>query len=386
MNANTHTKYYFVCFFLLFLMPLATAYGQGCHASFYYAADLNQVTIDKATYKSDKDLSAPLGDQEVVLFNMNCQLAYRLYLEEGKIVRFIKFADAAQAAKVPKWMASTKPSKETLKEEKTLLPAIESMWGMHFYQEEDLAKSIQYKADKITRKLPKAQQLSTNKTQRTDPVALQLYIDEHGHLRGIVFDERYPLAEQAKLKVAASLLPVLDHAMWKAGRKDGKLVGSIVELNFMLKWQYKLSSDKQRKVEAEDILSIALIDDYRLYDEVDKDARFPGGVAAYLKHQETHISYPAAAIASKLEAVVLVRLVISPEGAVESADVIPGEELGYGLDEEAVRVMMLTKWVPAELDGEAVRQSIIRPVKFMLPENVKINRSKTVHGIVVSDI
>lgn len=386
MNAKMHSKYYFVCLLLLFSMPWASAFGQGCHASFYYAADLSLVTIDKAAYKSDKDLSAPLGDQEVALFNMNCQLAYRLYLEGGKIVRFIKFAEAAKASKVPSWVASAKQSKEKFTADKSLLPALESQWGMHFYPEQDLTRAVQYKADKIMRKLPGEQQQSTSKTQRTDPIALQLYIDELGNLRGIVFDERYPLAEQAKVRVAASLLPALDNALWKAGRIEGKQAGSVVALHFMLKWQYKSGSNKQRKVEAEDILSIALIDNYKLYEEVDKDARFPGGVSAYLKHQEEHIIYPEAAIKKKLEAVVLVRLVISPEGLVESADVVPGTEQGYGLDEEAVRVMMLTQWEPARLDGEAVRQSMVRPVKFMLPEDVKINRSKTVHGIVVSDI
>ena len=46
---------------------------------------------------------------------------------------------------------------------------------------------------------------------------------------------------------------------------------------------------------------------------------------------------------------------------------VAGENLGYGLDEEALRVVnKMPPWTPAKVKGKAVKTKVILPIKFEL--------------------
>ncbi|EMR04549.1 energy transducer TonB [Cesiribacter andamanensis] len=103
-----------------------------------------------------------------------------------------------------------------------------------------------------------------------------------------------------------------------------------------------------------------------IFDIVEEEAQPRGGMQAFYEFLGKNIDYPRQAVRLSIEGTAYVRFVIDEQGNVESAEVVEGRELGYGLDEEAIRVIKLTKWTPGKQRGRAVKQRKILPVKFKL--------------------
>jgi protein TonB len=103
-----------------------------------------------------------------------------------------------------------------------------------------------------------------------------------------------------------------------------------------------------------------------IFDIVEEEAQPRGGMKEFYEFLYKNIEYPRQAIRLGIEGTAYVRFVIDEKGNVESAEVVEGRELGYGLDEEAIRVIRLTKWTPGKQRGRAVKQRKILPVKFKL--------------------
>ena len=103
-----------------------------------------------------------------------------------------------------------------------------------------------------------------------------------------------------------------------------------------------------------------------IFDIVEEEAQPRGGMKEFYEFLGKNIEYPRQAQRLNIEGTAYVRFVIDEKGNVESAEVVEGRELGYGLDEEAIRVIKLTKWSPGKQRGRAVKQRKILPVKFKL--------------------
>lgn len=97
----------------------------------------------------------------------------------------------------------------------------------------------------------------------------------------------------------------------------------------------------------------------------EEDAEFPGGIGEFMKFLATNIKYPNQARRMNVEGVVHVQFVIEKDGSLTDINVVRG--LGYGADEEAVRVLKQSpKWTPAKQRGRPVRLKKIVPVRFKL--------------------
>jgi len=80
---------------------------------------------------------------------------------------------------------------------------------------------------------------------------------------------------------------------------------------------------------------------------------FPGGEAALYRFLSNQIRYPDDALANRIEGKVYIRFVVQKDGSITDLDVLRG--IGYGCDEEALRVVqMMPPWVPGELGGISV--------------------------------
>ena len=87
---------------------------------------------------------------------------------------------------------------------------------------------------------------------------------------------------------------------------------------------------------------------------------------ADFKIMAENLRYPLDAQRAGVEGRVFVEIVIDEEGRVISAEIPEGHEMGYGMDEEAIRVLKMTEWIPAKKDGITVRQKKIIPILFSL--------------------
>ena len=94
-----------------------------------------------------------------------------------------------------------------------------------------------------------------------------------------------------------------------------------------------------------------------------------GGLATFYKFMVENMQYPLPALLAGKEGTMIVRFTVTEKGLVEDLSIMEGRALGYGLDEEAIRLIKLTKWLPAINEaGNDTSYLKAMPVKFKLPQ------------------
>lgn len=98
---------------------------------------------------------------------------------------------------------------------------------------------------------------------------------------------------------------------------------------------------------------------------VDEIADFPGGIAAFKEYLKKSIRYPQQAQRVYAQGKVYVQFLVNTDGSSTNFSVIKG--IGFGLDEEAVRVLKaVPKWNPAKHDGTQVKSRFTVPIYFII--------------------
>lgn len=97
---------------------------------------------------------------------------------------------------------------------------------------------------------------------------------------------------------------------------------------------------------------------------------YPGGPAALTKFIYANLRYPAAALEAKIEGTVLVEYDIDYKGNVVDTRVL--QALGFGCDEEAVRVVRLLKFAVGRNRGVKVLFHKKAHIRFKLPAPANI--------------
>ncbi len=88
-----------------------------------------------------------------------------------------------------------------------------------------------------------------------------------------------------------------------------------------------------------------------------------GGMIAFYEYVAKKLAFPKSA-RGKVNGKVFVQFVINIDGSI--SDVVCIKGLGYGCDEEAVRVVRSSpKWIPGNLKGVPVRQRMVLPISFI---------------------
>ena len=103
-----------------------------------------------------------------------------------------------------------------------------------------------------------------------------------------------------------------------------------------------------------------------MWSVVEQQPEYPGGMVAFYRLIGDNMSYPGEARRSKVEGRVFVSFVINKSGELE--EVKAERALGYGCDEEAVRLVRLTsgKWIPGNQRGRPVKTRMVLPIIFKL--------------------
>ncbi|MEM9885651.1 MAG: energy transducer TonB [Bacteroidota bacterium] len=92
---------------------------------------------------------------------------------------------------------------------------------------------------------------------------------------------------------------------------------------------------------------------------------FVGGLAQLSQFLEDNLTYPTLANINAIEGTVLIEFTVAADGSVQKAKVIEG--IGFGLDEEALRVVnLMPKWNPAQQGRKAVASKVRVPIQFSL--------------------
>jgi TonB family protein len=96
------------------------------------------------------------------------------------------------------------------------------------------------------------------------------------------------------------------------------------------------------------------VDNKSIYHVVEELPRFPGGNSALNTWLATHLRTPEAAERSFISGVVRLSFIVNTDGTRQDVQVV--KKLGYGCDEEAVRlVKSMPNWIPGRTSGRTVR-------------------------------
>jgi len=96
---------------------------------------------------------------------------------------------------------------------------------------------------------------------------------------------------------------------------------------------------------------------------------YPGGQTALETYINNNITYPQDAIDNNVQGTVSVQFAIDENGNVSQAKEI-GNKLGYGLDEEAVRIVsQMPKWTPGQVSGKSVKAWYTLPITYKIEES-----------------
>ncbi len=101
---------------------------------------------------------------------------------------------------------------------------------------------------------------------------------------------------------------------------------------------------------------------------------YPGGKDAYLKFISDNIVYPEHALANNIEGPVYLIYTVNNIGEIADIEVTKG--IGYGCDEEAIRVIRMMQYEPARNRGIKIKVEMKTKIHFKLPETTPlINRN-----------
>jgi protein TonB len=97
---------------------------------------------------------------------------------------------------------------------------------------------------------------------------------------------------------------------------------------------------------------------------------YPGGKEAFQKFIRENLRYPAEALEKRIEGEVHLRYWVEGNGKVSEAEVTHG--IGYGCDEEALRLVKMLKYGTAKNRGLRVKSAMRTRISFKLPVQASV--------------
>lgn len=107
---------------------------------------------------------------------------------------------------------------------------------------------------------------------------------------------------------------------------------------------------------------------------------FTGGMDKLNAFLENAIVYPSDAVDNEVQGIVMVNFTVEKDGSL--SNIKTDRKLGFGIDEEAIRVLKLTKkWYPAIQNGKPVGVAYSIPIKFTFEQKKKASKGTIVASI-----
>jgi TonB family protein len=106
------------------------------------------------------------------------------------------------------------------------------------------------------------------------------------------------------------------------------------------------------------------MDNAGVYEYPEVRPQYPGGNYAIENYINNHIRYPRQDMHNNIQGRTNVSFIVNENGRITDAHIV-GRKLGYGLDEEAVRIVSsMPSWKPGTVKGRAVKSRITLPITF----------------------
>ena len=112
-----------------------------------------------------------------------------------------------------------------------------------------------------------------------------------------------------------------------------------------------------------DFVPYQILENYSIYESVERDAQFPGGEDACKKWLGKHISYPASCRKQGIQGRVIATFIVNIDGSISDIKILRSPD--PLLSKEAERVIkMMPQWKAAMVDGKPVHSRFYLPIRF----------------------
>ncbi len=140
------------------------------------------------------------------------------------------------------------------------------------------------------------------------------------------------------------------------------------EIEQEIEVDFNIEADEDAIIE-EVVINIAEEEQEEVVDEifeiVEEPAAPANGYAEFYALVGKNLKYPRRALDMGVAGKVYVRFIVDKDGTLTNLEVVRG--IGYGCDEEAIRVMRLAPaWKAGKQRGKAVKQRMIIPISFKI--------------------
>ena len=107
------------------------------------------------------------------------------------------------------------------------------------------------------------------------------------------------------------------------------------------------------------------VDENQIFEVVEVQPEFPGGMDALMQYLQKNIRYPSRAQENNIQGRAVLKFVVGKDGSVSGVTVV--KSLDPDCDKEAVRVISsMPKWKPGKQSGKPVNCYFTCPVMFKL--------------------
>lgn len=123
-------------------------------------------------------------------------------------------------------------------------------------------------------------------------------------------------------------------------------------------------SQEQRSIES----TLTSQKENKIYEEVEKEASYPGGLVEMKQFLAENIVYPEEGLINNDQGKVFIEFIVNTDGSIEGVKTLRG--VSEEINNEAMRVIsIMPNWIPAEFNGEKVRARCRVPINFILEKS-----------------
>lgn len=198
-------------------------------------------------------------------------------------------------------------------------------------------------------------------------VTIYFTVTKEGKAVDPFFKETYDTYYQTESK------RILNFLLFEPGKIGGVNVDSYGAITMVFNGEkYKESLKERKKLKSN--FTKPQDSTFIIYEMADKSPEYYKGDEALPEFILDNIEYPGVAKTQNIEGTVQLTFIVETNGFVSNIKAIKG--VNAGCTEEAIRVVQLLKWKPAEKNGKYVRYKMTYPITFNL-KNINKDNSNT---------
>jgi len=203
-------------------------------------------------------------------------------------------------------------------------------------------------------------------------VLLRFIVDETGKISNVKAIEETTLCPE----FTAEAIRVLERSpRWIPGQNNGKFVSSYREIPLRLNYS---DFEVKANVNVETVPTLPLVqvkeklpikESKPEEPETGSMAQFPGGTNEFLRFIQKNLIYPPRCKDASIQGKVLARFVVDLDGKLSNVEILEHSYLCPEFSKEVTRVILRSpKWIPATINGKAVKSYQSVPIRFELEE------------------